>query len=147
MTTDTHSLSHTHTHTCTHAHTHTHMQIPCFFWYMQSHFRTLSHILLDNTARALLNNAHIWKTSNQYFFFFYFLCWRKIKKCQRRRIQNQKKQKKKKRYSVVIGFDCIPVLSFVMRPWSHDFYSVAYYSLPALTSVLVTALMCTLSLE
>lgn len=63
-----------------HTLTSTHMQISCSFWYMQSDLRTHSHILLDNTAWALLNDAHIWKTSNQYFFFFFsFLFLRKNK--------------------------------------------------------------------
>ena len=76
---------------------------------MQSYSRTLSHTLLDNTARARLNGAHIWKTSNQYFsFLFLFSLLKKNKRnVKRRRIQNKKKKKqkkkKKKRYSVVIG--------------------------------------------
>lgn len=40
---------------------------------MQSHFKTLSHILLDNIARVLLNDARIWKTSNHYYYFFFSL--------------------------------------------------------------------------
>lgn len=61
-TTDTHSYTQTYTHANT-----------MFFWYMQSHFKTLSHILLDNIARVLLNDARIWKTSNHYYYFFFSL--------------------------------------------------------------------------
>lgn len=71
-----------------HSYTHTNTQIYMFFFlfcFFLIHTVTLknTHKLLDNTARALLSDAHIWKTSNYFFFFSFsfFFFWLKKNKC------------------------------------------------------------------